>query len=84
MDKIDINVNIDSLKILEEENYKIDSIKFQKMLLIYNAIEEGWCIKRKNKSYIFTKNHENKKEVLDDNYLLKFMKMNLDLNKVFS
>ena len=81
---MDIKVNIDSLKILEEENYKIDSIKFQKMLLIYNAIEEGWCVKRKSKCYIFTKNHENKKEVLDDNYLLKFMKMNLDLNKIFN
>ena len=32
----------------------------------------------------YTKKHENKKEVLDDSYLIKFMKTNLDLNKVIS
>ena len=79
---MDIQINIDPSRILETDNLKIDSIKFQKMLLLFNAIEEGWSVKRKSKSYIFTKNHENKKEVLDDSYLLKFMNANLDLNKI--
>jgi hypothetical protein len=52
--------------------------------LLFNAIEAGWTVKRKNESYVFTKNHENKKEVLQDSYLLKFMKTNLDLNKIIS
>jgi hypothetical protein len=52
------------------------------MLLLYNTIEQGWSVKKRNDSYVFTKNHENKKEVLDDSYLMKFMKTNLDLNKI--
>ena len=65
-------------------DFKVDAIKFQKMLLLYNTIEQGWSVKKRNGSYVFTKNHENKKEILDDSYLLKFMKSSLDLNKIVS
>jgi len=81
---MDIKINLESLKDLENENVKVDAIKFQKMLLLYNSIEQGWSVKKRNDSYVFTKNHENKKEVLEDTYLLKFMKTNLDLNKIIS
>jgi hypothetical protein len=81
---MDIKINLDSLKDLENSNFKVDAIKFQKMLLLYNTIEQGWSVKKRNDSYVFTKNHENKKEVLDDSYLMKFMKTNLDLNKIIS
>jgi hypothetical protein len=81
---MDIKINLDSLKDLENTNYKLDAIKFQKMLLLYNTIEQGWSVKKRNDSYVFTKNHENKKEVLDDSYLMKFMKTSLDLNKIIS
>jgi hypothetical protein len=81
---MDIKINLDSLKDLENENIKVDVIKFQKMLLIFNSIEQGWSVKKKDGSYVFTKPHENKKEVLEDAYLLKFMKTNLDLNKIIS
>ena len=64
------------------ENIKIDNSKFQKMVLLYNAIEEGWTVKRRNETYVFIKNHEGKKEVLLDTYLDKFMKTNLDLNDI--
>lgn len=80
---MDIKLNLDSLKDLENEHLKVDAIKFQKMLLLYNSIEQGWSIKKVNNSYIFTKNHEGKKTILEDSYLLKFMKTNLDLNKLF-
>jgi len=82
---MDIKINLDSLKDLENNvDFKVDAIKFQKMLLLYNTIEQGWSVKKRNGSYVFTKNHENKKEILDDAYLLKFMKSNLDLNKIVS
>jgi hypothetical protein len=80
---MDIKVNLDSLKDLEN-NVKIDPVKFQKMILLYNSIEQGWSVKKNNESYIFSKKHENKKEVLEDSYLLKFMKTNLDLNKMIN
>ena len=79
---MDITINLDSLKDLE--NLKVDVIKFQKMLLLFNYIEQGWSVKKRDDSYIFTKNHEGKKEVLEESYLKKFMKTNLDLNKIIS
>jgi hypothetical protein len=78
---MDIKINLDTLKDLENENVKIDVIKFQKMLLLFNSIEQGWSVKKRNESYVFTKNHEGKKEVLEDSYLLKFMKTNLDISR---
>jgi len=81
---MDIKINLDSLKDLENSKFKIDAIKFQKMLLLYNSIEQGWSVKKHNESYIFSKKHEGKKEVLEDTYLLKFMKTNLDFNKIVS
>ena len=79
---MDIKINLDSLKDLE--NVKIDAIQFQKMMLLYNAIESGWSVKKRNESYVFTKNHEGKKEILEDSYLTKFMKTNLDISKIIS
>jgi len=81
---MDIKINLDSLKDLENENIKLDIIKFQKMVLLFNSIEQGWSVKKKEGSYVFSKPHENKKEVLEDSYITKFMKTNLDINKVFS
>jgi hypothetical protein len=81
---MDFNINLDSLKDLENNNLKVDAIKFQKMLLVFNSIEQGWSVKKRGESYVFSKNHEGKKEVLEDTYLLKFMKSNLDLNKIIS
>ena len=53
-----------------------------KMAFLYNALENGWCIKKKNNAYIFTKNHEGKKEVYLDNYLKRFMKENFEISKI--
>ena len=46
---MDIKLNLDSFKDLEN-NFKVDAIKFQKMLLLYNSIEQGWSIKKRNNS----------------------------------
>jgi hypothetical protein len=81
---MDLKINLDNLKDLENSNLKIDAIKFQKMLLLYNSIEQGWTVKKQNLSYVFSKKHEGKKEILEDTYLLKFMKTNLDFNKIVS
>jgi hypothetical protein len=80
---MEFKINLDSLKDLENGDLKVDAIKFQKMLLLYNSIEQGWSVKKRGESYVFSKNHEGKKEVLEDAYLLKFMSSNLDLNKIF-
>ena len=76
---MDIEINLENEKCLE-----IDKIKFQKMVFLYNALDIGWSIKKNQNSYIFKKNHEGKKEVLNESYLSTFMKDNSDINKLLS
>ena len=63
---------------------EIDQDKFKKMLFLYNALENGWSIKKREKCYIFTKNHEGKKEIFDESYLSMFMKDNCNINNILS
>lgn len=44
-----------------------------KMSFIFNALDDGWSIKKRNGSYIFTKRHEGKKEMFDDEFLDGFV-----------
>ena len=82
---MDIKINLEHLeKNLDNGNFKIDNVIFQKMLLMYNALEDGWSIKKRENSYVFSKNHEGKKEILEDAYLLKFMRTNFDIKKVIN
>ena len=72
------------IKLDNEKSLEIDKIKFQKMIFLYNALDNGWSIKKKQNSYIFKKNHEGKKEILNETYLSTFMKDNSDINKLLS
>lgn len=66
----------------EQLDLEVDKIKFQKMVFLYNALDNGWSIKKRKESYIFTKNHEGKKEVFDEQYLSIFMKENVNINNI--
>jgi hypothetical protein len=63
---------------------KMDSIQFRKMIFVYNAINDGWCVKKNKDSYTFSKNHEGKKEIFLDSYLASFLHDNFDINKLES
>ena len=67
---------------IETTNANIDTIKLHKMAFLYNALDKGWAIKKKKNAYVFTKNHEGKKEVMLDDYLQRFMLENLDISKI--
>ena len=58
----------------------IDTITFQKMNFIMNAIETGWTVKKSDDNYIFTKKHEGKREVFMADYLEKFIDKNMRLD----
>ena len=73
---MDIQINV--------EKDSIDIVTLQKMVLLYNALEEGWEIKKNQNTYYFNKKHEGKKEVFLDTYLNQFMKTNLDINKIIN
>jgi hypothetical protein len=63
-----------------ENGKKIDIIKLHKMAFIYNALENGWKVKKNGDCYVFTKNHGGKKEVFLDSYLKKFISLNLNID----
>ena len=80
-DKVtDITINIEN----NLGQLEIDQVKFKKMIFLYNALDNGWSIKKKHKSYIFIKNHEGKKEIFDEAYLSIFMKDNTNINNILS
>lgn len=74
MDK-EINIDLPS-------NIKVDKVTFQKMLFITNAIDKGWSVKKSDDNYIFTKKHENRKEIFKENYLEKFLFSNLSNDEI--
>ena len=72
------------INVKNDLDVEIDQIKFKKMVFLYNALDNGWSIKKKQNSYIFTKNHEGKKEIFDESYLSIFMKDNMNINNILS
>jgi len=55
---------------------QISSKQFQKMTFIMNSLDQGWSVKKSNDSYIFTKKHENRREIFQENYLEDFLLSN--------
>ena len=72
------------IKVENDKSLEIDKIQFQKMVFLFNALDKGWSIKKRKDSYIFTKNHEGKKEIFDEAYLSIFMKDNVNINNILS
>lgn len=58
-------------------NILVDSKQYFKMKFISNALEYGWTVKQKNNKLIFVRKHEGKVEVMEDEYLERFIKQNL-------
>jgi hypothetical protein len=79
-----LQLSLENIQDLENAGVQVDIIQFQKMLLMYNAIEDGWTVKKKQDAYVFSKPHENKKEVFENNYLLRFMRSHLDIRKIIN
>jgi hypothetical protein len=50
---------------------------FQKMMFISNALEQGWSVKKSNDTFIFSKKHENKREIFQEEYLERFILENM-------
>ena len=76
-----MNSNID-LKFDIPTDINIDLVKLQQLSFIYNAIDAGWSVKKRDNKYIFSKKHEGKKEVYLETYLLKFVESNLNLKNI--
>lgn len=73
---MDITMNLDKDKL------NVDLFQLQKMAFLFNAVENGWSVRKENNYYVFKKNHEGKKEVYLDKYLQQFLSKNLDLENI--
>ena len=60
---------------------QIDNDTIRKMSFIYNALQNGWKIHKKNQYYIFRKKHQHKEEIFDESYLSTFVKENSNLRE---
>jgi hypothetical protein len=64
------------------DNIRMDKITFHKMSFIINALEKGWTVKKQNDEYIFSKKHENRREIFKESYLRDFLESNMQLPEV--
>jgi hypothetical protein len=72
------------MDILIDNKVNVDLLQFQKMGFIYNAIENGWTVKKRDNKYVFTKNKKGEKEVFLDTYLRQFLENNFDVDNMLN
>lgn len=76
---IEFQMSSTTFKTVNLSELNLDMKTMQKMIFIYNCLEKGWSVKKRDSRYIFQKNHEGKKEVFMEDYLDKFISENLSL-----
>lgn len=81
-DIIPLEDGIKALKYIIE-NQKIDinselKNKIYVMHFVMNTLENGWTIRKKNDNFVFRKKHKNRDEVYSDDYLINFLKINVN------
>lgn len=65
---------------MDNATININTKDLQKMVFIYNSIQNGWKINKIKDKYIFSKKHQGKKEIFDDTYLSTFIEQNSKIN----
>jgi hypothetical protein len=55
----------------------IDMVTIHKMFFIYNALNNGWTIDKKDDYYVFKKKHNNNKEIYEEDFLNNFIRENI-------
>ena len=68
-----MDIEVDHLPDIDDYDYLTKT----KMIFLFNCLENGWKIRKKDTYYVFSKNHEGKKEILLDSYLKRFIVTNL-------
>ena len=65
------------------ETSNLEKPLLRKLMFLSNALDKGWSIKKDKESYVFTKKHENRREVFKENYLENFLVSNFSNKKHF-
>jgi hypothetical protein len=81
-DIIPLKEGIHTLKMLIDKG-KLDITSEQKndiylMIFLTNTLENGWSIRKNNDNYVFRKKHEKQMEIYSDEYLVNFLKSNMN------
>ena len=81
-DIISLKEGIHTLKSLLDKG-KLDINIEQKndiylMIFLTNTLENGWSIRKKNDEYVFRRKHEKQTEIYSDEYLVNFLKSNMN------
>ena len=77
-----MEINIEIKENNKIHKYEVNLKKFQIMMFLSNALDDGWSVKKKNEnSFVFSKNHEGKKEIFSENYITEFVRDNFDIKK---
>lgn len=58
---------------------KMNRTEFQKMTFIINALNNGWTVTKEEDKFVFTKKHENRREIFEENYLSDFINNNMKI-----
>ena len=58
---------------IDLNNHRRDSKEMSKMMFIFNAIEDGWTVKKNKSSYIFSKHKSKEKQVFTEEFLCQFI-----------
>lgn len=66
---------------LEIDKKLSDHKKILVSSFIFNALQDGWKVQKKNENYIFSKRKGKVKEVYMENFLDDFLKKNLNNDK---
>ena len=72
---IDLEQDINALN-------NINLTTLQKMLFIFNSVEQGWIVRKKGECYVFRKKHGEKKEYLSEDFLIDFIRKHTDMKGI--
>lgn len=64
------------------DHSNINVVTLHKMALVYNAVQDGWNVKKRGDKYIFSKPHQNKREVMCESFLKTFLRDSVEVRKV--
>ena len=72
------------MEVSRNNDLNFENTQIQKMVFIFNAVNDGWTVKKLDvDTYEFNMDTEKiKKEIVLDDYLKKFIKNNLDVEKL--
>lgn len=60
----------------------INLVKLHRLAMIQNALDDGWKIEKRGTSYIFSKHHNQQREIFEEDYLNKFLSNKLNLSGI--